>query len=152
VRAANAIASDPRPVITTDRNMLYPVALSAANRNSRLSFLIVPSDTIRRELEARGGGASTDLFIVDRDGATAHRQLFGFPALMPLDSLRRLESFFALGNEPDKPQFPFMYGGHVVCRVRPYLFLVSNSKGWRTAPEAPISECDVRDLAAGPNN
>jgi hypothetical protein len=152
VRAANAIASDPRPVIATDRTILYPVALSAANRNPRLSFLTLPTDTIRRELEARGARGSVDLFLIDRDGATAHHQIFGFPALLPLDSLRRLESFFALGSEPTRPQFPFMFGGHVVCRVQPYLFLVSNSTAGRTVPDAPIPECDARDLASSPRN
>jgi hypothetical protein len=150
VRAANAIASDPRPVITTDRNVLYSVALSAANRNRHLSFLALPTDTIRRAFASLGARASADVFIVDRDGATAHHQIFDFPALLPLDSLRRVESFFALGYDATRPEFPFLYGGQLVCRVRPYIFLVSNAKAQRTTSGAPIRECATSDLAVGP--
>ena len=152
VRAVNAVANDPRPVVASERNTLYPVALSAANRNPRLSYISIPNDSMRRYFSAPGERPTADRFIVEHDAAIAHREIFGFPRLLALDSLRRLESYFVLGYQPDRPQLAFLYEGRALCRVRPYLFLVSNATASRTAPNAPVPDCPASGLAASPRN
>jgi hypothetical protein len=149
--AATLVAGDSRPVVTTDRNVLYPVAFSPNNRNRRLHYLLLPSDTIRRYIAAHPGEPlSSDHQIVERDVALAHQSIFGFPALLPLDSLRRIPSFFVLTHDSKRLALADLFSGQQVCRVRPHLFLITSGAERPALPPRAIADSSCGRLVTSP--
>jgi hypothetical protein len=94
VAAVNAVADDPRLVISLERNAMYTAALSSANRNAHLTYLVIPADTIHAQLRVYNRKSLEDITILEQDGALAHHRTFGFPAVITLEELRRTRSFF----------------------------------------------------------
>ena len=128
--AANRVADDPRPVISLERNSMYTAALSEASRNTRLAYLVVPTDTIRSQLRARNSENLNDFTILEQDGTVAHHRTLGFPAIITLDELRRLPSFyFLLYDRGSVPVMPGLFSGYRVCLFDPRLLLFSASPG-----------------------
>src|SRR5688572_19003836 len=95
VSALGAMTGDGRPVVSMERHAFYPAALSSANRNGHVAFLVLPTPAIDEHV--RGiPGATSNFTIVERDAAAAHHRIFGFPRLITLDEMRRLPSFYLL--------------------------------------------------------
>jgi hypothetical protein len=118
VAAVDAVAGDTRPVLSLERNALYTAALSAANRNHRLAYLVIPPDTIHELLRPRRLKSLDDITIVEQDGALAHHDVFGFPAVITLEQMRRLSSFhFLIAEDAGGSAFPAVFNGFQPCRV-----------------------------------
>lgn len=134
VAAANLVASDPRPVVSVDRFSLYPTALSAANRNARLRYVVIPPEAFRA-YPGPMRNERPDFNIVERDAAVAHSAVFGFPVTMTLEELRTLPSYFML--LPDSavaPPFPLLFADRAACRMHERLLLLSRRASASPAP------------------
>ncbi|HEU4719880.1 MAG TPA: glycosyltransferase family 39 protein [Gemmatimonadaceae bacterium] len=144
VAALNAVAGDPRPVIATDRHTLYPAAMSSVNRNGNVAYLVAPTSVVR----AQYGPAEEDMYrftILERDMSVTHNAIFGFPALLPRDSVRRMRSFYVL--LPDSAETPgreARLDGFRPCRMQRSLLRYDASPGHRmtarSADEIPLCE------------
>lgn len=144
VAALNAVAGDTRPVIATDRHTLYPAAMSSVNRNGNVAYLVAPTSVIR----AQYGPAEEDSYrftVLERDMSIAHNRIFGWPALVSPDSLRRLRSFYVL--LPDSAETPgreARLDGFRPCRMQRPLLRYDASPAHRmtTRPDEAIPPCD----------
>jgi hypothetical protein len=143
VAAVNFVADDPRPVVSLDRFSLYPAALSAANRNARLAYLVVPPDSFRAY---RGPmrNETAEFNIVERDATVAHHAVFGFPTLISLEALRATPSFFMLlPDSAATPPFPLLFRDRMGCRVQERLLLFGATRGGGAA-DTVIAACRKR--------
>jgi hypothetical protein len=130
VRDVNGVAGDPRPVVSLDRFSLYPTALSAANRNARLAFLVIPRDTIRAYYQGPMAKQNADFDMVERDGSVAHNAVLGFPALISLEALRAQPSFYMLLPDSGvKPPFPLLFRDRHVCLASSRLLFFGAARG-----------------------
>lgn len=128
--AVNGVAADPIPVLSQERATMYTAALSAASRNPNLRYLVAPLDTIRAQLRERNNEDLVNITIVEQDGAVAHRDVFGFPAIVTLDEMRRMPAFyFLLYEESGVPIMPALFDGFSACRVGGRLMRFSSSPG-----------------------
>jgi hypothetical protein len=129
VATIDAFAGDSRPVLSMQRWVLYPAALSQANRNGRLAFVVVPTAALDEHFGANGGNAR-NFTIAERDAAAAHRRLFGFPALVPLDSMQRLSSFYWLLSDSAAPiGWPERFRDFRACRASARLLRFDREPG-----------------------
>lgn len=130
VAAVNRVADDPRPVISLERASMYTAALSAASRNTHLAYLVMPRDTILAQLRPRRSQNLIDITILEQDGTIAHNRIFGFPALVTVDEMRRLPSFyFLLYEQGSVPVMPGLFSGYRACLADPRLLLFTASPG-----------------------
>jgi hypothetical protein len=136
VAALNAVSGDPRPVIATDRHTLYPAAMSSANRNGNVAYLVAPTSVVR----AQFGPAEENSYrftILERDMSIAHNGIFGFPALLSRDSVSRMRSFYVL--LPDSAETPgreARLDGFRPCRVQRPLLRYDASPGHRMTAQS----------------
>ena len=109
---------------------MYPAALSAATRNHRLTYLVMPFDTIATELRTQPNDGLYRFVTVEQDCTIAHNRMLGFPNLISLDSLRRLDSFyFLLPSRGTTPRMPALFSGYRACLADPRLLLFTASPG-----------------------
>ena len=143
VAAVNRVANDPRPVVSVDRGILYPTALSSANRNSRLAFVVMPSESIRT-YPGPLWNDTPEFNVVERDATIAHHRALGFPTLLPLEQLVVMPSFYVVMQPTqDEPPFPLLFGGRAVCRVQRGLLLYGAPGTDSTAPRpGKIPACE----------
>jgi hypothetical protein len=143
VAAVNRVADDPRAVLSLDRGILYPTALSAANRNSRLAFVVIPTDSIRR-YPGPMWNDTPEFNIVERDAAIAHHRAIGFPTLLPLEQLRAMPSFYFLVSPMhEESPFALLFRDRAVCRVQQGLLLYGAPRVDSAAPHArDIRACE----------
>jgi len=138
------VAGDARPIVTLDRNVLYPVALPAGTPDLRLDYLVVPSDTLRAFVASRvDPPLSSDHLIVERDAALAHHAVFGFPSTFSLDSLGREPSFFLLTDERAGSWFTELFPTHRGCQARPYLVFFRARAEEREVVSSTLHTCDA---------
>jgi hypothetical protein len=145
------VAGDARPVVTLDRNVLYPVVLPAGTPDLRLSYLVVPSDTLRAFVSSRADPPlSSDHLIVERDVALAHHTLLGFPSTLSLDSLMREPEFFLITDERAGSWFAELFPTHRGCQASQYLVLFRARADEHDAASSTRSTCDVTAKDAAP--
>jgi hypothetical protein len=154
VKAVNTVSDDARPVLSLERATLYPTALSAANRNPHLAYLIVPTNRIDRYFRGRPDSATErNAAIVERDAAVAHNKVFGFPRLVQLKAMQRTSSFFfLLPPHLRPPPFSEVFDGFDACRVNPRLLLFVAREGRRHTPRTinntPVCDPSVVQTAS----
>jgi hypothetical protein len=145
----NVVSDDARLVLSLERNSLYPTALSAANRNRRLAYLIVPTDLIDRYFRGNPDSATErNAAIVERDAAVAHNKIFGFPVLVSLGAMQRTSSFFfLLPPHMRPPPFAEIFDQFDACRVNQRLLLFVAREGrrhrLRTIVRTPVCDSSV---------
>ncbi|MEO8560863.1 MAG: hypothetical protein ABI601_02235 [bacterium] len=155
IAGVNAVARDPRPVLSLDRNVLYMTALSKANHNPRLAYLVMPVDTIYEYLKSRHNKTLNDITIIEQDVALAHHRTLGFPAVLTLGAMRLTDSFFLLiGDDTRGSALPAVFSGFRSCRVNARVLLFESSPGTptdgtsiRRSPQCPSGS--VGEYAGG---
>jgi hypothetical protein len=139
------VADDGRLIVSLERASMYTAALSAATRNHRLAYLVMPLDTIAGQLRSRPDDELYRITVVEQDATIAHNRALRFPNLISLDSLRRLSSFyFLLYTEESTPLMPELFSGFRACRADPRLLLFTASPGTAQTAESLASAAPCR--------
>ena len=97
-RSAVARAPVGIPILTPSIHMMYPVVAESLGGTSRLRFLEIPDDRLRRFIAPHLWDARSRFPITERDLARVHAARFGFPSVVPLAAADSMQAFVILGS------------------------------------------------------